>query len=151
MGLANDNFKRVIEDARGDINKKKEVEEIIEKKISHSSEKPNKDRYQASLNYLDLTGEVNANLKDFNRLVTGQKGFLPGQLKICNLVRDWFKTAKDYYKCRSDFYFYLTQEQQKRAMLLKKKLLDIEKKLEQQMYYQEQDGDLKNEMRRKTG
>ncbi len=146
MDLPNSKFNELICKITYDLNKRKEVAQDIENDLASDFIDREEARYEASLRFLELAKMVLMDLKNLQQSFGESGSTFKNQSEMLHLAREWFKKAKDYYKCRSDFYFFLKKAHKEKSEQLKEELSETERQLEQFQSDNIQGGDFQDEM-----
>lgn len=146
MNIPNSKFKELIGKITYDLNKRKQVAQDIENALASDSIDREEARYEASLRFLELANAVLLDLKNLPQSIEERRGTFQNQPEMLQLAREWFKKAKDYYKCKSDFYFFLKKAHKEKSEQLKEELSKLERQFEQFRSDNIQGGDFQDEM-----
>ncbi len=146
MDLPKPKFNELIGKIAYDLNRRKEVAQDIENDLASDSIDREEARYEASLRFLELAKMVLLDLKNLQQSIDNRGSTMQNQPEMLHLAREWFKKAKDYYKCKSDFYFFLKKTHKEKSQHLKEELSDLEKQFEQFRSDNIQEGDFQDEM-----
>ncbi len=145
MDLPNSKFNELICKITYDLNKRKEVAQDIENDLASDFINREEARYEASLRFLELAKRVLMDLKNLQKPIEDRGSSFQNQPEMLHLAREWFEKAKDYYKCKSDFYFFLKKVHKEKSEQLKEELSEAERQFEQFQSDNIQGGDFQDE------
>jgi len=135
MHLCNSKLAELTTNIADDIKEKEESYKKLERDIiddlGNDSIDKEEARNEASLRLLDIAQSALLSSKKLGKSIENEEDFTQDELKIINLVREWYEKTKDYYKCKSDFYFYMVGEEKEKSNHIKKELTEIKREISQ--------------------